>query len=131
MLLAVDIGNTNTVFGLFAGPELRLDWRAETRVERTGDEYAALLRGLFELSGIHLPEITGGIISSVVPPATAPIERFFSRYLKVTPLVVGPGIKTGMPILYENPREVGADRIVNAVAAYSRFPQGAVVVDFG
>ena len=131
MLLAVDIGNTNTVFGLFSGSELRLDWRAETRVERTGDEYAALLRSLFELSGLRLEEVTAGIISSVVPPATGPIERFFSRYLKLVPLVVGPGIKTGMPILYENPREVGADRIVNAVAAYARFPQGAVVVDFG
>src|SRR5687767_1396040 len=131
MLLAVDIGNTNTVFGLFTGDELRIDWRIETRVERTGDEYAALLRGLFELSGMGLAEVTAGIISSVVPPATAPIERFFDRYLKFSPTVVGPGIKTGMPILYENPREVGADRIVNAVAAYARFPQGAVVVDFG
>jgi type III pantothenate kinase len=131
MLLAVDIGNTNTVFGLFAGSELRLEWRAETRVERTGDEYAALLRGLFELSGIRMEDVTAGIISSVVPPATSPIERFFSRYVKLAPLVVGPGMKTGMPILYENPREVGADRIVNAVAAYARFPQGAVVVDFG
>jgi type III pantothenate kinase len=131
MLLAVDIGNTNTVFGLFAGNELRLEWRAETRVERTGDEYAALLRGLFELSGIRMQEVTAGIISSVVPPATSPIERFFNRYVKLAPLVVGPGMKTGMPILYENPREVGADRIVNAVAAYARFPQGAVVVDFG
>lgn len=131
MLLAVDIGNTNTVFGLFSGTELRLDWRIETRVERTGDEYAALLRGLFELSAMRLDEVTAGIISSVVPPATAPVERFFNRYLKFSPTVVGPGIKTGMPILYENPREVGADRIVNAVAAYARFPQGAVVVDFG
>jgi type III pantothenate kinase len=131
MLLAVDIGNTNTVFGLFEGSELRLEWRAETRVERTGDEYAALLRGLFELSSIRMEEVTAGIISSVVPPATSPIERFFSRYAKMTPLVVGPGMKTGMPILYENPREVGADRIVNAVAAHARFPQGAVVVDFG
>jgi type III pantothenate kinase len=147
MLLAVDIGNTNTVFGLFAsagpssskGPSaqatgadsLRIDWRVETRVERTGDECAALLRGLFELGGLRLGEVTAGIISSVVPPATAPIERFFTRYLGITPLLVGPGIKTGMPILYENPREVGADRIVNAVAAHARFPQGAVVVDFG
>jgi type III pantothenate kinase len=131
MLLAVDIGNTNTVFGLFSGSELRLEWRAETRVERTGDEYAALLRGLFELSGIRMEDVTAGIISSVVPPATSPIERFFSRYVKLAPLVVGPGMKTGMPILYENPREVGADRIVNAVAAFARFPQGAVVVDFG
>jgi type III pantothenate kinase len=131
MLLAVDIGNTNTVFGLFVGDELRFDWRAETRVERTVDEYAAFFRGLFDLSGLRFAEITAGIISSVVPPATAPVERFFSRYLSLAPLVVGPGIKTGMPILYENPREVGADRIVNAVAAHARFPQGAVVVDFG
>jgi type III pantothenate kinase len=131
MLLAVDIGNTNTVFGLFAGDQLQVDWRIETRVERTGDEYAALLRALFELGQVRLAEVTAGIISSVVPPATAPVERFFVRYLHLPPLVVGPGIKTGMPILYENPREVGADRIVNAVAAYARFPQGAVVVDFG
>jgi type III pantothenate kinase len=131
MLLAVDIGNTNTVFGLFEGDTLKTDWRAETRVERTGDEYAAFFRGLLELSGLRFSDISAGIISSVVPPATAPVERFFSRYLSMTPLVVGPGMKTGMPILYENPREVGADRIVNAVAAYARFPQGAVVVDFG
>ena len=131
MLLAVDIGNTNTVFGLFAGEELRFDWRAETRVERTSDEYAAFFRGLFELSGLRFSDITSAIISSVVPPATTPIDRFFSRYTSLTPLVVGPGIKTGMPILYENPREVGADRIVNAVAAHAKFPQGAVVVDFG
>jgi type III pantothenate kinase len=131
MLLAVDIGNTNTVFGIFAGESLRTDWRVETRVERTGDEYAALLRGLFELGGLRLGEVTAAIISSVVPPATAPVERFFSRYLGITPLVVGPGVKTGMPILYENPREVGADRIVNAVAAYAKYPQGAIVVDFG
>src|SRR6185295_4121945 len=131
MLLAVDIGNTNTVFGLFAGEELRIDWRAETRVERTSDEYAAFFRGLFDLSGLRFADVTAGIISSVVPPATAPVERFFSRYMSLGPLVVGPGIKTGMPILYENPREVGADRIVNAVAAHARFPQGAVVVDFG
>jgi type III pantothenate kinase len=131
MLLAVDIGNTNTVFGLFTSAEMRIDWRIETRVERTGDEYAALMRGLFELGGLRLGDVTAGIISSVVPPATAPVERFFARFLGVTPLVVGPGIKTGMPILYENPREVGADRIVNGVAAYARFPQGAIVVDFG
>jgi type III pantothenate kinase len=131
MLLCVDIGNTNTVFGLFVGETLRIDWRIETRVGRTGDEYAALLKGLFELGGLGLGEVTAGIISSVVPPATQPMERFFERHLRVAPLVVGPGIKTGMPILYENPREVGADRIVNAVAAYARWPQGAIVVDFG
>lgn len=103
----------------------------ETRVERTADEYAAMLRVLFELQGVGLRDVTAAIISSVVPPATAPVERFIVRYLAMTPLVVGPGIKTGMPILYDNPREVGADRIVNAVAAHARWPQGAVVVDFG
>jgi type III pantothenate kinase len=131
MLLAVDIGNTNTVFGLFEGERLRTDWRAETRVDRTEDEHAALLRGLCELEGVGFRDVTAAIISSVVPPATGPVERFFHRYLRLTPLVVGPGVKTGMPILYDNPREVGADRIVNAVAAHARWPQGAVVVDFG
>ncbi len=131
MLLAVDIGNTNIVFGLFDGDALKIDWRVETRVDRTGDEYAALLKALFELGGMSFSQIKAGIISSVVPPATAPLERFFSRHMGLLPLVVGPGIKTGMPILYENPREVGADRIVNAVAAFARYPQGAIVVDFG
>ena len=131
MLLAVDIGNTNTVFGLFDGDKLRVDWRAETRVERTGDECAALLRALLELQGIGLREVTAAIISSVVPPATSPVEQFFSRYLDLTAMIVGPGIKTGMPILYENPREVGADRIVNAVAAFDRFAGACISVDFG
>lgn len=130
-MLAVDIGNTNTVFGLFEGDTLRTDWRIETRVGRTADEYAAMLRGLFELEGIALRQITAAIISSVVPPATAPVERFCTRYLDVSALIVGPGIRTGMPILYENTREVGADRIVNAVAAHARWPDGAIVVDFG
>jgi type III pantothenate kinase len=131
MLLAVDIGNTNTVLGLFDGETLRIDWRLETRVERTGDELAAAVRGLFELAGLRFSEVTAGIISSVVPPATISVERFFRRFVEVTPLVVGPGIKSGMPILYDNPREVGADRLVNAVAAHARFPGGAIVVDFG
>jgi type III pantothenate kinase len=131
MLLAVDIGNTNTGLGLFDGETLRIDWRLETRVERTGDELAAALRGLFELAGLRFSDVTAGIISSVVPPATAAVERFFRRFLEVKPLVVGPGIEIGMPILYENPREVGADRLVNAVAAHARFPGGAIVVDFG
>jgi type III pantothenate kinase len=131
MLLAVDIGNTNTVFGLFEGETLRIDWRCETRAERTGDEHGVFLRGLLELQGLRFSDVTAGIISSVVPPATGPVERFFRRFAQVEPLVVAPGIKSGMAILYENPREVGTDRIVNAVAAYDRFPQGALVVDFG
>jgi type III pantothenate kinase len=131
MLLAVDIGNTHTVLGLFDGAILRKDFRIETRVGRTEDELAAMLRGLFELEGLTLRDVTAAIVSSVVPPATAPVERLCTRHLRLAPVIVGPGIKTGMPILYENPREVGADRIVNAVAAHARWPQGAIVVDFG
>jgi len=131
MMLAVDIGNTHTVFGLFEGEALRFDWRVETRVERTADEYAATLSALLELQGLTMRQVTSAIISSVVPPATAPMERLFARYFGLTALVVGPGMKTGMAVLYENPRDLGADRIVNAVAAYTRWPQGAIVVDFG
>lgn len=131
MLLVVDIGNTHTAFGLFDGEALRFDWRVETRSERTADEHAATLRGLLEFEQLEMRQIDAAIISSVVPPATMPIERLFARYFKLTPLVVGPGMKTGMPVLYENPRDLGADRIVNAVAAYAKWPQGAIVVDFG
>lgn len=131
MLIVVDIGNTHTVFGLFDGDKLRFDWRIETRSERTADEHAAALRGLFDLENLDMRQLDAAIISSVVPPATLPMERLFARYFKLTPLVVGPGMKTGMPVLYENPRDLGADRIVNAVAAYARWPQGAIVVDFG
>jgi type III pantothenate kinase len=134
-LLAIDVGNTNTVLGVYRGDELVADWRIQTNEGRTGDEYAVLLRGLLGLqrgpSGLEPADINHGIISSVVPPAVFGIKTFFERHLSVTPLVVGPGIKTGMPILYENPREVGADRIVNAVAAYERFHSGCIVVDFG
>jgi type III pantothenate kinase len=131
MLLVVDIGNTHTAFGLFAGDTLRFDWRIETRSERTADEQAAIVHGLFSLENLAMGDVDAAIISSVVPPATLPMERLFRRYFKLTPLVVGPGMKTGMPVLYENPRDLGADRIVNAVAAYARWPQGAIVVDFG
>ena len=136
MLLALDIGNTNLAIGLFelAGGRvatLRADWRLDTRASRTGDEYAALLAELFRLGKLELGAVTAAIVSSVVPAVLFPIEQLCRRYLHVEPVIVGPGIKSGMPILYENPREVGADRIVNAVAAYARWPQGAIVVDFG
>jgi type III pantothenate kinase len=138
MLLAIDIGNTNIALGLFEGlpeggkvPPLRADWRLETRASRTADEYAALLSELFRLAKLDLSVVKAVAVSSVVPAVLFPIERFCRRHLQVEPLVVGPGTKTGMPILYENPREVGADRIVNAVAAYDRWPGGAIVVDFG
>jgi type III pantothenate kinase len=135
MLLAVDVGNTNISLGLFKGVgkerKLRADWRLETRSGRTADEYAALLGELFRGAGLELSVVNAAIVSSVVPPILAPIERLCRKTLGVEPLVVGPGIKSGIKILYENPREVGADRIVNAVAAFERWPQGAIVVDFG
>lgn len=189
MLLAVDIGNTNIVFGVFDGAKLLTHFRVETRKARTEDEYAALLSSLFALHGLPfcgaapLPPalddspgpsservpgrgedknddknddkdkddgkdedeielapvsvrpqrtgITAGILATVVPPVLQAFVRLFRRYLGTEPVVVGPGTKTGMPILYENPREVGADRIINAVAAYERYRCGCLIVDFG
>ncbi len=131
MLLAIDVGNTNTVVGAFDGAILRHDWRLQTSQNRTADEYGILLRQLFELSGVDPGKVNAVAISSVVPPLALTLEQMVVRYFKVKPLFVGPGVKTGMPILYENPREVGADRVVNAVAAYERWRQGLIVVDFG
>ncbi|HMC95414.1 MAG TPA: type III pantothenate kinase [Polyangia bacterium] len=136
MLLAIDVGNTNISLGLYEreggrARTLRADWRLETRSGRTADEYAALLGELFRYAGLDFGRVNAAAISSVVPPVLAPVERFCRQYLGIEPLIVGPGTKTGVPILYENPREVGADRIVNAVAAFERWPEGAIVVDFG
>jgi len=131
MLLVVDVGNTNTVLGVYEHDTLRADWRIETNKNRTADEYAVLVRQLLALSGLDGTHIKNAIVSTVVPPALFAIESFCRRWLQVTPLVVGPGIKTGMPILTENPREVGADRIVNSVAAFDRYHGGCIVVDFG
>ncbi len=130
-LLAVDVGNTNTVLGVFRGSDLVNHFRIETNAGRTSDELAVLVRSLLELQGFAWGSLDAGIVSSVVPPAVFPIQRFFKQYLGAPALVVGPGIKTGMPILYENPREVGADRIVNAVAAFETYHAGCIVVDFG
>ncbi len=130
-LLAVDVGNTNTVLGVFRDGVLAAHWRIQTVAGRTADELAVLLRTLLELDGMPWKSIEGGIISSVVPPAVFGVQQFFKRHCGGPALVVGPGIKTGMPILYENPREVGADRIVNAVAAYEELRSGCIVVDFG
>jgi type III pantothenate kinase len=133
-LLAVDVGNTNTVLGVFDGTQLVGHWRIQTIAGRTSDEYAVLMKTLLDLDGFPWTQLTAGIVSSVVPPAVFGIQQFFKRHLGGPALVVGPGIKTGMPILYENPREVGADRIVNAVAAYDARPStdtGCIVVDFG
>jgi type III pantothenate kinase len=131
-LLAVDVGNTNTVLGVFReNGELAAHWRIQTVAARTSDEYAVLLKTLLDMEGLPWRAITAGIISSVVPPAVFGLQRFFKSQINAPALVVGPGIKTGMPILYENPREVGADRIVNAVAAFEEIKAGCIVIDFG
>jgi type III pantothenate kinase len=136
VLLAVDVGNTNTVLGVFRDDVLAASWRIQTVAERTSDEYAVLVKTLLDMEGFPWQSIDAGIISSVVPPVVFGVQRFFKHYCGGPALVVGPGIKTGMPILYENPREVGADRIVNAVAAYEDLGEdkgkvGCIVVDFG
>lgn len=131
MLLAIDVGNTNTVLGVYDGKRLLDHWRLETSARRTSDEYGILLRQLFQSSGIDADGVDAVAVSSVVPPLQFNLERMSERYFKTRPMFVGPGVKTGMPILYDNPREVGADRIVNAVAAYDKYHRGLIVVDFG
>jgi type III pantothenate kinase len=131
VLLAIDVGNTNTVLGVFDGPALRHHWRIETSQARTGDEYGILVRQLFAHSGLDAARVDAVAISSVVPPLADTLRQMATRYFAVEPLFVGPGVKTGMPILYDDPREVGADRVVNAVAAWERWKTGMVVVDFG
>jgi type III pantothenate kinase len=131
VLLAVDVGNTNTVLGVFRDNDLAAHWRIQTVAARTSDEYAILMKTLLDMEGFPWKSLDAGIISSVVPPAVFGLQRFFKTYIGGPAMVVGPGIKTGMPILYENPREVGADRIVNAVAAFDELKAGCIVVDFG
>lgn len=131
MLLVIDVGNTNTVLGLYRGEELVHSWRLTTDKARTSDEWAMLIHELFSLRELHFPDIADVIISCVVPPLLNTLEVLCDTYFKLQPLVVGPGIKTGMPIQYDNPREVGADRIVNAVAAYDKKHTSLIVVDFG
>ncbi|MBM7117280.1 type III pantothenate kinase [Archangium primigenium] len=131
MLLAIDVGNTNTVLGVYEGPRLLDHWRLETSARRTPDEFGILVRQLFQSSGIDPAGVEAVAVSSVVPPLQSNLGRMSERYFKTRPMFVGPGVKTGMPILYDNPREVGADRIVNAVAAYDKHHTGLVVVDFG
>ena len=131
MLLAIDVGNTNTVLGAFDGDCLLDHWRIATQEERTSDEYTIALHSLFGMKGIELQRVQACIIASVVPGTIQPLRWALEQRLGVKPLVVGPGVKTGMPILYENPKEVGADRIVNSVAAYAKYRSGVIVVDFG
>ncbi|HZO13094.1 MAG TPA: type III pantothenate kinase [Polyangiaceae bacterium] len=131
MLLAVDVGNTNISFGVFEGDRLVHHMRSESARSRTADEYAALVSQMFALRGIAVDCIDGAILASVVPPLTDTIVMLITDTFGVKPMVVGPGIKTGIKVLYESPRDVGADRIVNAVAAYAWAKGGVVVVDFG
>jgi type III pantothenate kinase len=131
VLLAVDVGNTQTVLGLFDGERLVEHWRVATEGERTGDELAALLARLLELGDLGLGDVTGLVLASSVPALTRSYEDLAARYAEAPILVLGPGVKTGVAILYDDPREVGADRIANAVAVRERYGAPAIVVDFG
>jgi type III pantothenate kinase len=149
MLLAIDVGNTNTVLGLYrlgeeAGspatglgrrsadkPELAAHWRVTTHRSQTADEYGVLFVNLFEMNGLKTSQVQAIIISSVVPPIESTLRQVCETYFHVRPLFVEPGIKTGMPVLVDNPSELGADRLVNAIAAFERYGGPCVVVDFG
>jgi type III pantothenate kinase len=131
MLLTIDVGNTNTVLGVFEGTELLVHWRLTTRREQTADEYGILVRNLFASSGLAPEKIEAVALASVVPPLTPVLVALARQYLGQDPLVIGPGVKTGMPILYEPPGDVGADRIVNGVAAFAAHGGPVIVVDFG
>jgi type III pantothenate kinase len=131
MLLAVDVGNTQTVLGLFDRESLVESWRVATEAERTGDELAALLADLLDLRGRSFDDISGICLSSTVPLLVRSYETLAERHVEAPLLVLGPGTKTGIPILYDDPREVGPDRIANAVAARERYGAPCIVVDFG
>lgn len=131
MILTLDIGNTNTVLGLYKGNELITHWRISTDKTKTPDEYGMLLKNLFESGGIKAEKVNGVIVSSVVPPILRILKKTTYRYFNLNPLVVGPGVKTGMNIKMDNPKEVGADRIVNAVAASKIYDGPLIIVDFG
>jgi type III pantothenate kinase len=131
VLLAVDVGNTQTHLGAFEGERLAEHWRFQTRSGATGDELAERINGLFGLCGMSFAEIDAVCVSSVVPPLGTQFEQLAERYLDAECLTIGPGVKTGMPIRIDNPLEVGADRLVNAIAAYDRFQEACIVVDFG
>ncbi len=131
MLLALDIGNTHIMIGVYDKAELVTCYRIATDRRKTSDEYGMILSALFSHDNIKFDRIRGIAISCVVPPIIGIFEELAKRYFKIEPLIVEPGIKTGMVLRYENPREIGADRIVNAVAAYERYRSSVIVVDFG
>ncbi|MDF2670138.1 MAG: coaX [Paenibacillus sp.] len=131
MILVVDVGNTNIVLGLYEGKQLLHNWRVSTNRSSTVDEYGMMIFNLFQYAGITVNQIKGVMISSVVPPMIHVLEQICDKYLNQKAMFVGPGIRTGLNIRYENPREVGADRIVNAVAAIELYGPPLIVVDFG
>lgn len=131
MLLAVDVGNTNTVVGVYEGERLLEHFRLSTSKERTSDEWGLYFQLALQHRKLDPRAIQAVVVSSVVPPLQHTLEKMGRAYFGVLPLFVGPGVKTGMPILYDNPRDVGADRIVNAIAAHRRWPGSLIVVDFG
>jgi type III pantothenate kinase len=132
MLVTIDVGNSHTVIGIYSGERLVHHWRISTNTDRTTDEHGAILSTLLQAAGLEIPIKPEGVaIACVVPPLNQVIEQVAERYFHCTPVMVGPGIKTGMPILNENPKEVGADRIVNAVAAHDRYSGACIIVDFG
>ncbi len=131
LLLAFDVGNTNIVMGIFKGKKLLHSFRISTDKNKTSDEYGMLINQLFEYNGLKLRDVDAVIISSVVPPIMHTLESMTIKYCNTKPLIVGPGIRTGINIKYDNPKEVGADRIVNAVAAYEIYGGPVIVIDFG
>ncbi|MFQ5701215.1 MAG: type III pantothenate kinase [Acidobacteriota bacterium] len=131
MLLVIDVGNTNTVLGLYEGETLRAHWRLATYQDRTPDEWSITIDGLLQMKNIAGDSVDAAIMASVVPPLTGVLAQMIEQRFGIKPLQVGPGIKTGIKILYDNPLEVGADRIVNSVAAYARVAGAAIIVDFG
>ena len=131
MLLVIDVGNSNTVVGLYERDELLNHWRVRTVADHTIDEYGMLILNLYKTSKVGSRPINSIIISCVVPSMLNILEPLCKKYFHLTPLIVGPGIRTGMPIYYDNPKEVGADRVVNAVAAHEKYPGDLIIVDFG
>lgn len=131
MLLVFDIGNTNMVLGVYKEEELLVDWRMSTNLPRTADEYGIAVINLFDKSDLNYKDIKAVIVSSVVPNIMYSLEHMIRKYFNVEPLVIGPGVKTGINIKYDNPKEVGADRIVNAVAAHDKYNRPLIIIDFG
>ncbi|MGS0763241.1 type III pantothenate kinase [Syntrophomonas curvata] len=131
MILVFDVGNTNMVIGVFKEDDLLTHWRIRTDTQRTCDEYGMIIKALFDYQQLDMKLVKAVVISSVVPSLMIELERLSHQYFSCRPLVIGPGIKTGLAIKYENPREVGADRVVNAVAAFNKYGGPLIIVDFG